>query len=377
MEQLQLGILGAGMIASVDYGYLPNFGHLRHKVEVTAIADTNVDAAEQVARKFNIPHVYDGLEQMLADAPLNAVLNLTPIPVHAQTSLAILRAGKHLASEKPLATRLEDATAIVELADERGLTVVCAPPHMLYPSRRQARDLVQSGAIGKVAFARVRSSHNGPAARAWPADPTWFYQKGSGPLYDMGVYGLHEITGILGPATRVSAFSGITEPTRTVRGGPFDQMSIEVTADDNTLLMLDFGESTFAFIDATFNVSASKGPKIEVFGRAGAVNVNMDWSEIGDMPPIELFREDSALGPAGWSAPTTHELDAERHTVDALQQALVIDHLAECVATGTAPVLSAQHARHVLEIMLKAQESARTGRAMELTTSFDSRPVHE
>ena len=101
---------------------------------------------------------------------------------------------------------------------------------------------MQAGAIGQPCFARVRSSHGGPAAGNWPLDPTWFYQEGSGPLLDMGVYGIHEITGILGPAKRVVAFSGITEQVRTVRGGPFKGKQIDVTADDNTLLMLDFGE---------------------------------------------------------------------------------------------------------------------------------------
>jgi hypothetical protein len=87
------------------------------------------------------------------------------------------------------------------------------------------------------------------------------------------VYGIHEITGILGPAKRVVAFSGITEKVRTVRSGPFAGKKIEVTADDNTLLMLDFGNSTYAVIDGTFNVNAAKSPQIEIFGRAGTINL--------------------------------------------------------------------------------------------------------
>ena len=59
--------------------------------------------------------------------------------------------------------------------------------------------LVTEGAVGKVTFAKVVSSHGGPASGNWPMDPTWFYKKGAGPLPDMGVYGLHSITGILGP----------------------------------------------------------------------------------------------------------------------------------------------------------------------------------
>src|SRR3712207_6167295 len=119
----------------------------------------------------------------------------------------------------------------------------------------------------------------------------------------MGVYGIHEITGILGPARRVVAFSGITEPTRTVRAGPYAGKQIDVTADDNTLFMLDFGQSTFAVIDGTFNVNAAKSPKIEMFGRAGTINI-ADLRQIrAGAPPLEVFRPDAVPGIGGWSTP--------------------------------------------------------------------------
>ncbi len=109
---------------------------------------------------------------------------------------------------------------------------------------------------------------------AWPADPTWFYQQGSGPLLDMGAYGLTRVTGVLGPAQRVTAMSGITVPTRRARGGAFDGLEIGVTEPDNNLLLLDFGEATFATVDATFNVVASQAPQMEIYGLEGTLLVN-------------------------------------------------------------------------------------------------------
>src|SRR5579884_1603280 len=243
---LKLGLLGAGMIATFPYGYLPNLHRIPDKATLMAVADPVVERAKAVAAEYGASASYASLEEMLEGSDLDVVVNLTPIPFHGSTTLQALRAGKHVISEKPLATTMEDADAIVDVARARGLTVVCAPPNMLYPVRREVKRLIDDNAIGKVCFARVRSSHGGPAAGAWPMDPTWFYQKGSGPLFDMGVYGIHDITGLLGPAKRVVAFSGIAEPVRTVRGGPFAGKAIEVTADDNTLMMLDFGESAFA-----------------------------------------------------------------------------------------------------------------------------------
>ena len=369
-EPLKLGVLGAGMISTYQYGVVPNLRHISEKVEVVAIADPVFDRAQAAQREFNIPNAFESLEEMLALDGLEAVANLTPIPFHGSTSLKILEAGKHLVSEKPLATTMEEADALIEAATSRGLSFVCAPPDMLSPVYQEVHRMIGEGTIGRVAFARVRSSHGGPASGWWPNDPSWFYQEGSGPLFDMGVYGIHEITGILGPARRVVAFSGITEPTRTVRGGPFKGKEIEVTADDNTLFMLDFGQSTFAVVDGTFNVNAAKSPKIEIFGRAGTINI-ADYRAIrAGADPIEVFRVDAVPGLGGWITPESWQLKMAQERVDKLQRAILVDHLVDCVWEQRKPVLSAEHARHALEIMIKAIESARTGRAIDLTTSF-------
>src|SRR5215813_15099673 len=211
---LRVGILGAGMIATIEPGYLPGLRRLRGRVEVTAIASRTRSLAERVARDWDIPVVCDGLGQMLAAPDVDAVINLTPIAAHYETSRHILSAGKHLVTEKPLASTLDQADELIEAAERGGLLIVCAPMDTLKREWAQARRLIDEGAIGKVAFARVQSSHGGPAAMAWPADPTWFYAKGAGPLLDMGVYGLDRITAVLGPARSVAAMSGVTTPMR-------------------------------------------------------------------------------------------------------------------------------------------------------------------
>lgn len=361
---LRIGVLGAGTIATAGYGILPNLKHVKGEIELVAIADPVVERAKQAATDFGFRESYGDLREMLDSTELDVVVNLTPIFLHSETSRLIVERGKHLVSEKPLAATMEDADAIIEIAANNGVKIVCAPPDMLFPTYSEAKRLIAEGTIGKVAFARVRSSHAGPGGSpgGWPLDPTWFYQEGSGPLLDMGVYGIHEITGLLGPAKRVTAFSGITEPTRVVRGGPFKGTEIEVTADDNSLFMLDFGGSTFAVIDGTFNVHAAKSPKLEVFGRRGVLNVYGD-------SPVEVYRTDALPGVDGWITPNHWGALHDAH-VEALQRAVLVDHLVECVAQDKHPVLSAEHARHALEIMLAVNTSARTGQHIELKTTF-------
>jgi len=155
-----------------------------------------------------------------------------------------------------------------------------------------------------------------------------------------------------------------------VRAGPFAGKQIEVTADDNTLLMLDFGGATYAVVDGTFNVNAAKSPQLEIFGRTGTINL-ADPRQIPPGPPLEIFRLDAAPGIDGWITPrvrpTRGDLDDQ---VQRYRRAILVKHLAECIVEDRHPTPSAEHARHALEIMIKAIESARRGQAVELRTTF-------
>jgi predicted dehydrogenase len=368
---VKVGIVGVGNIAtSPVVGYIPNLKKLPEKIELVALADVAFERASAFAAKYGVPQVYASLDEMLERADVEAVVNLTNIQAHAAASLKILEAGKHCVSEKPIATSLDEADLLVETARRNQLLYVCAPIVAMLPYHLEVRRLIDAGAIGKVAFARVRSSHGGPASWAFPTDPTWFYQQGAGPLFDMGVYGIHTITGMLGPARRVVAFSGITEPTRVVAAGPAKGKAIEVTADDNTLLMLDFGGSTFAFVDGTYNVNAARSPRIEIFGRAGTISIN-DYQAVREgATPFEVYRVDALAGAAGWITPNATGLRQAQERFDTYHTACLVEHLVDCLRDGARPVLSAEHARHALEIMLMALESARSGQAIELRTTF-------
>lgn len=363
---LRVGLLGAGMVATVDYGYLPGLAKIRDRVQVVAITGRTEERARSVAEEYGIPVVSSSLEEML-EMDLDAVLNLTPIPMHFATSRTILESGRHLVTEKPMASTMEEADGLIRIAEERGLLIVSAPADMITDEWVTARRLVDDGAIGKVAFARVQSSHAGPAAQGWPVDPTWFYQEGSGPLLDMAVYGLHQVTGVLGPAKRVMGMSGITTPMRRARGGPFDGLEIPVSEPDNNLVMLDFGAATFAVVDGTFNVVVSRSPRMEIFGLEGTLLVNRDDVEA---PPVELYRTDAAPGTSGWISPSDYGLPDGTDRFTDLQRGVLVEHLADCLRDGTQPVLNAQHARHVLEIMIAARTSAREGVAVDLETTF-------
>jgi len=355
MDKVKAAVVGCGMIA--EQSYLPGIAQME-KADLVAVCDIIEERAKLMQERFNVPRIYTDLDTMLAEEEFDLLVNLTPIPEHYRLNLKALQAGRHVYSEKTFAQTVEQATELIETAKTKRVKLGAAAATMLNPVNQAIKSLIEKGTIGKVTFAKVTSSHGGPASYAWPADPTWFYKKGSGPLLDMGVYGLHTITGILGPAKRVVALSGISDPVRYVRGGPFNGKRIDVEEDDLTLIMLDFGQVTFAIVDGSYCIHATKAPPMEIYGSAGTITVNPR----GAGQPLSLWRDEVELDVRGW---TDVEL---RDTSWSLPDGVA--HLIDCILEDKAPITSGEHARHVLEIMNTCIKAARTGQAQELATTF-------
>jgi predicted dehydrogenase len=329
--------------------------------EVVAVCDVREDWAQQQAARFGVAQVFTDFDRMLADSAFDALVNTASIPAHFPLNLKALQAGKHVYSQKPFASTVEEATILIDEARRRGLKMSCSPIHLLRPEIREIKRLVAEGALGKISLVRCRSSHGGPEYFQYrDADPTWFYEPGGGPILDMGVHGLHQVTGILGPARSVTCLSGVSEQVRVARSGAFDGKEIRPEVDDNTLIMLDFGEATFAVIDSSYCVKATKGPGLEIYGSAGTILAGRRQAE-GE-PPFEVYRDDRALGLRGWVDPILR--------LPRVRQAVGVQDLVEAIRDDREPVLTPEHARHVIEIMNACVPAARQGRTLPLETTF-------
>ena len=168
-----MALLGCGDVAQRDY--LPEMHRLAGRAEVVAVCGRTAQRVRQVAEQYAIPAQYDDYRSMLAESDAEAVINLTPIQLHTETTLAALEAGKHVYSEKPVATTLADAVRIRDEANRRDLTLVCAPSVLLYPQVRFARELVNSGRIGKVHAVLGRGYGGVPPWSGYPSDPSPFF----------------------------------------------------------------------------------------------------------------------------------------------------------------------------------------------------------
>ena len=359
MDKVKVAVVGCGMIARQTY--LPGIVEME-KAELVATCDIVVERAQQLKERFGALRYYPDLDTMLAEEEFDLLVDLSTIPTHYSLNLKGLQAGKHVYSEKTFALSTAEATHLIDTAKEKGLKLGAAAAIMLSPVNQVVKRLVAEGAVGKVTFAKVVSSHGGPASGNWPMDPTWFYKKGAGPLPDMGVYGLHSITGILGPAKRVTSFAGISVPVRYVRGGPFAGKRIDVEENDLNLIMLDFGQATYAIVDGSFCIRATKAPNMEIMGADGTIATLRQPG----VSPVHLWRDEVELDVKGWT-----EVEMPRGPQWTLANG--VEHLIDCILEDKEPVVSGEHARHVIEIMDKAKVAAETGVTQELETTFPLR----
>jgi predicted dehydrogenase len=138
-----VGILGAGFIAPVHVDALRRLGG----VEVVAIAASSESRARERAAVMGIPTAYAGYAALLSDSSIEVVHNCTPTPLHAETTSASLTAGKHVVADKPLASTLTEAQALLAAARSAGRIHAVTFNHRAFRAIQQVRALISEGAL--------------------------------------------------------------------------------------------------------------------------------------------------------------------------------------------------------------------------------------
>ena len=363
---INLGVVGCGDVAFRTY--LPDVAPLLADggVAVTVCFDPIAERAERAAVMFPGARAVTTLTGVLEHPGLTAALNLTPAPFHRETTAALLDAGLDVFSEKPLAATVAEAQALFAQAAALERTLMCAPAITVTNRFRWLADLIARGEIGTPTLATAQMANMGPAAwQDYTGDPAVFYGPGVGPMVDTGVYVLHAITGVLGPAKRVHALGGIAIPTWTVAIERLKGQHITVGVNDQMLIQLEFGENVFAQIVSSFAIPGSRAPALELHGTGGSFSIAMSqWYDANGGTDIVRFDQESGVG-TGW--------ETRRPPTDSPFGNIIaagVPHFVAALRGEEGPILTAEHACHVLEIMVAATESAAGGGSRTLATTF-------
>lgn len=270
MASFAVGIVGCGVVAQ---GHVENgYNNLRDLAEVVAVCDPRLERAQEFAGKLGA-RAYGSLDEMLTHPGLGGVDICTPHPLHAAQTLQALDAGKHVLVEKPIATTVPDAEAMVAKAREKNLVLCINEQYPFSAPFRRARQLIDAGDIGKLVM--VRTHRVGFLRDMWLRDG-WRHRTdlaGGGMLLDQGCHYVNILRGLAGEVTHVSAYA------TTVRD--------DWRAEDTAVLILRFasgllGEQLYCWGTRTPEV----GPEAYAYGENGHLEIN------SRAPHLVLYRSD-------------------------------------------------------------------------------------
>jgi predicted dehydrogenase len=340
---VRFAILGCGSAAEAYARHLHRAAE-RGEAELAWLCDRREDKRDRVTARLGCPNYTADYAALLRRPDVDAVIVLTPMSLHAAHAVEALRAGKHVLVEKPMATRLSEARALAALARRSPGLLLCAPFTLLSATYRRVWHLVRRGAIGTI--------HSAYGLYGWagPDWADWFYRRDGGALFDLGIYNLQALCGLLGSVRRVIAAGGTAVPVRIVAG-----RAVRVEAEDIVHATLDFGGNRFATIVCGFTIQRSNRPALELYGTEGTINV------LGETWGPDGFEQWSNRRQSWERFP-----EAEPHW----PWTAGVDHLVACVQRRTRPAVTPEQGVHLLEVMLAARRSLAQGRAVPIRSRF-------
>jgi len=341
----RIGIIGLGSISAQYINTLRD----HPEVEIAMLASRDPERAASAAIRHGV-RGSGSIGQLLGDDGIDLIVNLTPPEAHVEVSLAILDAGKHVWSEKPVALDQDGVQAIARLAAARDRRVGVAPDTFLGPGVDGALGIARSGRLGTLTGAVAVMQKPGP--ESWHPNPAFLYRRGAGPLHDMGVYYLTALVVFLGGVESVVGSATLSHRPRVIASGPRAGDRIEVDVPTAVRAVLRFATGAEAVAHFTFDTVLSRT----------ILTIESERGEIS-VPDPDTFGGVIELRSDGRS----ERIDAPAAGAG---RGIGIVDLLRSVRAGVPHRASLELAAHVLEVMDAIVASAETGRR----TFVSSRP---
>jgi predicted dehydrogenase len=340
----KIAIVGCGNISDT---YLTNC--LAFGLDVVACTDMDMSRAEAKAAQFGI--VARTITDVLSDSSIELIVNLTPPLTHAEVSCAALEAGKHVYSEKPLATDRTHGAKLLELAASKGLRIGCAPDTFLGAGLQTCRKLLDEGVIGEPVAAVAFFAGRG--MEMWHPNPHFFYQPGGGPMFDLGPYYLTALVSLLGPVRRLTGSARISFPERLITSQPLAGTAIHVNTPTHVTGVLDFVGGPVATGITSFDVWASNLPRLEIYGSEGSLSLP-DPNTFGG--PVRV----KSAGDEAWQDVPL----LQGHTENS--RGLGVSEMVAAIREDRPHRTSGEMGFHVLDLMQSFEESSTSGQHIEI-----------
>lgn len=228
--------------------------------QLVAVWDENAERGRAEAAKRNLTF-YESLDELLAREEVHGVINDTPTTMHLSVLTAAARAGKHIFTEKVVAATQREDDLINRAVQQAGVALTVSLPRVYWGITQAIHDVVASGALGTLTYARVRVSHDGALATARHANgwlPAHFYDLGEtagGAMIDLGCHPMYLTRMLLGmPETVQSTF------------GYFTGRDVE----DNAVVTLGYTNGAIGVVETGFVAPGDRGT-VELHGTDGSL----------------------------------------------------------------------------------------------------------
>ncbi|HLP73348.1 MAG TPA: Gfo/Idh/MocA family oxidoreductase [Bacteroidales bacterium] len=251
------GIIGCGNVTEVKSG--PAFSKVKDS-RLVAVMRRNAALAEDYAKRHNVPRFYSNASDLINDKEVDAVYVATPPGSHAEFAIQVLKAGKPVYIEKPMALNYAECTKINEASEKYRLPVFVAYYRRALPGFLLVKKMIAEGRIGKVKFVQMQlfkyaSADEKVGKLPWRVDPA---QSGGGHFFDLASHQLDWMDYVFGPVQKVTSIAlnhgGLYEP------------------EDFITAAFLFPEQVVVTGTWSFTVSPeSNRDSIEIFGSEGSI----------------------------------------------------------------------------------------------------------
>jgi len=340
MSKLKVAVIGCGSIAK--YRHIPEYAALE-EVEFVAFVDPIIERAEEYASKHGGQAFADYTEMLEAVKPA-AVSVCTPNYLHAEMSIAAANAGAHVLVEKPMAVTDEEAAAMIEAAKANNVKLMVGHNQRFMPPHQKAKEILESGVLGKVLTFRTSFGHPGPDGWSIDGADSWFFRKEEAIMGAMGDLGVHKSDLI-----RYLLDDEVSEVAAFI--GTLDKKDTE--SDDNASCVLRMKSGAIGTLVASWTYYK------------GEDNSTVLWCENGVMklctdPQYQVIVE---LRDGTVNKYETGEISTNEKQLSSF----VIEKFVESILNDTVPAVSGEEGRASLKVILDAFESQATGRIVKVS----------
>lgn len=274
MSKVKIGLIGAG---SISVSHLQAYKN-NPNVELVAVCDLNEERAREKAERFGIPNVYTDYNELLANPEVEAVSVCTWNNTHAEISIAALRAGKNVLSEKPLCKTVDEALEVEKTVKETGKFLQVGYVRRHASNIAVLKKFIDAGDLGEIYFAKASIVRRLGNPGGWFSD---IERSGGGPLIDIGVHVIDLCWYLMGKP-KVKSVSGNTYTKLGNRSNienldfykAADYDASRNTVEDTANAIIRFENGASLMVDVSFTLHAkSDSTMINIHGDKGGAEI--------------------------------------------------------------------------------------------------------